>query len=88
MNYLSEKLLEYVDGSKNIDIIECKYYDDMFTITKKYYHELREKISIFSEQTKHKYNIRLIFVSPFGLNVNEYYNELVYKDIRIQNILN
>jgi len=43
MNYLPEKLLEYVDGSKNIDIIECKYYDDMFTITKKYYHELREK---------------------------------------------
>ena len=83
-----DMLLEYVDGSKNIDIIECKYYDSTFTITKKYYEELREKISIFNEQTKHKYNIRLIFVTPFGVTANEYYNELVYKDISINNILN
>ena len=81
-------LLEYVDGSKNIDIIECKYYDDTFTISKKYYQELREKISVFNEQTKYRYNIRLIFVTPFGVTANEYYNELVYKDIRIHDILN
>lgn len=83
-----DMLLEYVDGSKNIDIIECKYHDDTFTISKKYYKELREKISIFNEETKHKYNIRLIFVTPFGVTANEYYNELVYKDIKIYDILN
>ena len=31
-----DMLLEHVDGSKNIDIIECKYYDDTFTITRQY----------------------------------------------------
>jgi DNA-binding PadR family transcriptional regulator len=82
-----DMLLEYTDGSKNIDIIECKYYDDKFTISKKYYHELREKISIFNEKTKHRYNIRLVFVTLFGVSRNEYYNELVYKDILFSEIM-
>jgi hypothetical protein len=79
-------LLEYIDGSKNIDIIECKYYDDVFTITKKYYEELRNKINVFNKQTKYRYNIRLIFVTTFGVNKNEYYNELVHRDIVIDEI--
>ncbi len=83
-----DMLLEYVDGSKNIDIIECKYHDDIFTISKKYYKELRKKISIFNEETKYRYNIRLIFVTLFGVTANEYYNELVHKDIKICDILN
>ena len=83
-----DMLLEYTDGSRNIDIIECKYHDDTFTISKKYYHELREKISIFNEETKHRYNIRLIFVSMFGVNKNEYYNELVHKDIIVSDMMN
>ena len=80
-------LLEYTDGSKNIDIIECKYYDDTFTISLKYYHELREKIAIFNEQTNYRYNIRLIFITMFGVTPNEYYNELVYKDISFSDIM-
>jgi len=81
-----DMLLEYVDGSKNIDIIECKYYDDTFTITKKYYEELRNKINVFNRQTKYRYNIRLIFVTTFGVNKNEYYNELVHRDVVIDEI--
>lgn len=80
-------LLEYVDGSKNIDIIECKYYDSVFKISKKYYHELKNKIAVFNEQTRHRYNIRLIFVTTFGVEENEYYNELVHHQMKIDELL-
>jgi len=82
-----DMLLEYTDGSKNIDIIECKSYDDKFTISKKYYHELREKVSVFNEQTRNRYNIRVIFVTLFGVHKNEYYNELVYRDILLSDVM-
>ena len=40
-------------------------------------------MQIFNEQTKHRYNIRLIFVTTFGMVKNEYYNELVHCDIEM-----
>jgi len=82
-----DMLLEYVDGSKNIDIIECKYYNSEFLITKKYYNELRNKITVFNEQTKYKYNIRLLFITIFGIVKNEYYYELVDRDILIDEFM-
>ncbi len=82
-----DMLLEYTDGSRNIDIIECKYYDDKFSISKKYYEELRNKLQVFNEQTKHRYNIRLIFVTTFGMVKNEYYNELVHSDIEMDALM-
>ena len=82
-----DMLLEYTDGSRNIDIIECKYCDDKFTITKKYYHELREKIDIFNRQTKSKYNIRLIFLTMSGVLRNEYYHDIVDKEVTIDTIM-
>lgn len=76
-------LLEHTNGSKNIDIIECKYYNSEFTINKSYYNELKRKIAVFDEQTKHRYNIRLIFLTTHGAIKNEYYNEIVQKQLTI-----
>jgi hypothetical protein len=76
-------LLEHTNGSKNIDIIECKYYNGEFTIDKSYYNELKRKIAVFDEQTKHRYNIRLIFVTTHGVVKNEYYNEIIQKQLTI-----
>jgi len=78
-----DMLLEYTDGSRNIDIIECKYYEEKFTISKKYYEELRNKITVFNEQTNSRYSIRLIFITTFGMVKNEYYNELVHQNIEM-----
>lgn len=78
-----DMLIEYTNGSKDIDIIECKYYDDKFIISKTYYQELKNKINIFNEQTNFRYNIRLVFVTMFGVEENDYYNELVQKQIMI-----
>jgi AAA+ ATPase superfamily predicted ATPase len=69
-------LLEHVNGSKNIDIIECKYYDGEFTITKDYYEKLQRKRQVFDEQTGKKYNIRLVIVTTDGVAKNQYFNAL------------
>ena len=74
-------LIEYTNGSRDIDIIECKYYDKKYTITKKYYEELKNKISTFNEKTNFKYNIRLTFITMFGVEEDEYYNEIVQRQI-------
>jgi len=77
----------HTDGSKNIDIIECKYHDSKFTITKSYLKELKEKLSIFNEQTHSRFNIQLVFVTMFGLVKNEYYNEIVNKEVLIDEVM-
>ena len=80
-------LIEYTNKSRQIDIVECKYYDTKFTITKKYYEELKSKINIFNEKTNFRYDIRVVFVTMFGVEENEYYNELVQKQVIISEIL-
>lgn len=82
-----DMLIEYTNGSKDIDIIECKYTNSVFVITKTYYEQLKSKISIFNTQTNNKYNIRLIFVTTNGVEENEYYNEIIQKQITIDDIL-
>jgi len=82
-----DMMLEHTNGSNNIDIIECKYHNREFTITKAYREELVRKIEVFNEQTKFRYNIRLIFITAFGMVRNEYYNELVSLDIELGDII-
>ena len=96
-NYVADKktekgvqidmMLEHTNGSNNIDIIECKYYNQEFTITKAYRDDLVRKIEVFNEQTKFRYNIRLIFITSFGMVKNEYYNEMVNVDICLSDII-
>jgi uncharacterized protein len=69
-------MLEWKDGSKNIEIIECKYSDSEFTISKGYCEDLKRKIRVFNKQTNYKYNLRLTLVTTHGVKINEYFNEL------------
>jgi len=74
-------------SSNNIDIIECKHHNQEFTISKAYKEELVKKIEIFNKQTKFRYNIRLIFITSFGMVKNEYYKEIVSRDITIGDVI-
>ena len=58
-----------------------------YTITKAYRDELVRKIEVFNEQTNFRYNIRLIFITSFGVVKNEYYNEIVNVDICLSDIV-
>lgn len=81
-----DMLLEHTNGSNNIDIIECKYHRMEFVITKSYHEELARKIEVFNAQTNYRYNIRLILITAMGMVKNEYYNEIVSKDIVVSEL--
>ena len=69
-------LLSHEGRSRNIEIIECKYYDGPFTISESYKKELINKRVVFNEQTGNKYNVRFILVTAEGVTKNEHFNEL------------
>ena len=81
-------LIEHTNGSKNIDIIECKYYNGKFKIDKNYKENLQQKINIFNEQTEYKYNIRLIMITSNGVEKNEHYGDVVNVSLELSDLLN
>ncbi len=83
-----DMLLEYTDGSKCIDIVECKFYNEKYQMSKKDYLEIRGKISVFQKQTNYKYNVRLVLITSFGIKENEYSTELVNKNLTILDLIN
>ncbi len=81
-----DMIIEHKNGSNNLDIIECKYHKEKYTITDSYYNDLRQKISIFDRQTKNKYNIRVIFISSYGVEENTYYNDIVNLQLTLNDL--
>jgi len=55
-----------------INLIEVKFYNVEFTITKDYAQKLRDKIRIFQETTKTKKQVQLVFITTFGLKSNKH----------------
>ena len=82
-----DMIIEHTNGSKNIDIVECKYYSGKFVIDKNYKEKLQEKINIFDEQTKHRYNIRLIMITSNGIEKNEHYGDVVNESLELREIM-
>jgi len=67
-----------IDRADNVvSVIEIKFSDGPFTITRKYSAELRNKLAVFREQTKLKKAIHLVFLTCHGVTNNEYKTELV-----------
>jgi len=68
-------LLDRAD--RTINLIEIKFSQGPFTITKSYASELRRKVQVFKEVTKTEKNVYLTFLTSHGLTKNAYQNELV-----------
>jgi ribosomal protein S18 acetylase RimI-like enzyme/AAA+ ATPase superfamily predicted ATPase len=64
-----------------INIFEIKFSINHFTIDKKYAQELRNKLSVFKEQTGTRKAVCLTMITSFGLHKNEYASSLVQKDL-------
>lgn len=71
------------DNSRDIDIIECKYYKSEFIISKKYKDELINKREVFNSRTDNRYNVRIVLITPYGVKSNIHYNELSPVDITL-----
>jgi len=76
-----------IDRNDNcINILEMKYYDTLFEVTKKYAEQLNQRTSIFKQATKLKKNVFITLLTANGVKKNEYYlsaitNELVLEDL-------
>lgn len=55
-----------------INLIETKFHNVAFTISKDYAHKLREKIRIFQESTQTKKQVFLTLITTFGLHDNKH----------------
>jgi len=67
-----------------INLIETKFHNVGFTISKDYAHKLREKIRIFQESTQTKKQIFLTMITTFGLKHNKHSIGLVSSDLDLK----
>ena len=81
-----DMLIKHLNGSNSIEIVECKYYDSDFTITKEYKENLLNKRQTFNTQTGNKYNFRFSIVTPHGVTRNAHFNELNPKVITLPDL--
>lgn len=66
-----------IDRADNaINVVEIKFSQGPFTITKKYAEELRRKLAVFRGASGTKKNVFLTFLTPHGLTENAYAKEL------------
>lgn len=73
-----------IDRDDNIiNLCEMKFHKTEFTINKKYYQNLKNKITEFQNYTNTKKNIFITMISTYGVKQNQYYNELVENDLKM-----
>jgi len=76
-----------IDRDDNIiNLCEMKFYNAPFTIDKKYYLNLKNKIAEFQRDTNTKKNIFLTMVTTFGIKENSYSNELVQNSLEMESL--
>jgi uncharacterized protein len=79
-----DMMIERADNCMNL--LEVKFYDQEFVISKDYEQELREKIAIFAEQTRTRKSIFVTMLSAFGVKKNEYYLSIVTNQLLIDDL--
>ncbi|MFK7936351.1 MAG: ATP-binding protein [Saprospiraceae bacterium] len=60
-----------------INLVEVKFYNKEFTLTKAYANRIQQKIWVFEEETKTKKLISPVLVTTYGLKENEYSLNLI-----------
>lgn len=69
-----------------INLCECKFHLDSFTITKSYADELRSKLSVFKEVSGTKKAIHLTFITTYGISRNQYSDMLVNNQVTMDDL--
>jgi uncharacterized protein len=76
-----------IDRDDNcVNLLELKFYDSVFEITKNYAEQLREKVSIFREKSQMKKNIFVTLVTAKGAKRNEYYLSVITNELSIDTL--
>ena len=69
-----------------INIFEIKFCSGIFAITKNYAKEIETKVRVFREMTKTTKTIFITFITPFGLQKNEYSTEIVNSELVLEDL--
>ena len=70
-----------------VSVIEIKFTDAPFIITRKYADELRNKIAAFRAHTKLKKAVHLVFLTSYGVAKNRYAADLVDTEVTMDALL-
>jgi len=70
-----------------INLLEIKYSNKKFTITKEYEENLRNKIFAFKAETRTLKAVHLLMFTTFGLNKNKH-SEIVQKELILNDLFN
>ncbi|MEY4936329.1 MAG: hypothetical protein RIS64_2688 [Bacteroidota bacterium] len=69
-----------------INLLEIKFHDKEFVVSKDYEQALREKVAIFREQTRTHKSIFVTMLSAFGVKKNEHYLSVVTNQLLIDDL--
>lgn len=69
-----------------INLCECKFSLDTFSIDKDYAEKLRSKIAVFKSVTKSKKSVFLTMITTYGIEKNQYANLLVRNQVTMDDL--
>ncbi len=76
-----------IDRNDNcINILELKFYDSVFEITKNYADELQNKASLFRLKTRTKKNVFITMLTANGAKKNEYYLSVITNELNLSDL--
>ncbi len=80
-----DMIIERADNC--INIVEMKYYNDSYHLSKQEHSNLVKRINSFLKKTKSKKTIFMTLISPHGAVKNEYYLNIVTNEIILNDLL-
>ena len=81
-----DMLIRQRNRSNTVYIVECKYYDSEFTITKSYKENLLNKKNVFKQVEGEQYGVHFVIVTPYGVKQNSHFHELSPQVITLEDL--
>jgi AAA+ ATPase superfamily predicted ATPase len=69
-----------------INIVEIKFTDKPFTLTKNYAQELQQKLTLFQEYSDTKKTLFLTMITAFGMPENNNYTGFIQQQLSLENL--
>ena len=71
-------------GDNCINLLELKFHNTPFELTKEYAHQLREKVAVFKQQTHTRKNVFITLLTVYGVKRNEHFLETVAQELTLE----
>ena len=73
-------------GDNIVNLCEMKFYDEPFSIEKKYADNLRNKRAVLRGMIKNKQSVSIVMITANGLKQNKYSTELIQNEILLSDL--